>query len=203
VAEEVSDRRSQILAAALEEFADKGFKGATIKSIARAGGLQSPALIYHYFPDKEALFQEVLESQVPILRAVLDPAPLMQLPPEEVLRRLGQAYMAFDHSNTQELRLMMGEAIRRPEVAEVFIEKGPGRVLEFLKQYLERQIETGRLRPHDVRASARAFVGMLVPQVAGKVLFPTFLKDGLTDEEHLETAVEIFLQGLRPEGKEE
>ena len=54
------DRRAQILDAAFEEFSEKGFKGATIKSIARAAGLQSPALIYWYFPDKEALFREVL-----------------------------------------------------------------------------------------------------------------------------------------------
>ena len=50
------DRRAQILDAAFEEFSEKGFKGATIKSIARAAGLQSPALIYWYFPDKEAPF---------------------------------------------------------------------------------------------------------------------------------------------------
>ncbi len=37
------DRRAQILEAALEEFSAKGFKGATIKSIARAAGLQSCA----------------------------------------------------------------------------------------------------------------------------------------------------------------
>ena len=191
-------REEEILSAAFEEFASKGFRGATIKSIARAAGLQSPALIYHYFPDKEALFQEVLGSQVPILQTVLDPAPLMKLPPEEVLRRLGRAYLAFDRSNTQELKLMIGEAIRRPEVAEVFIDRGPGRVLEFLRRYLERQVETGRLRPHDTRSSARAFIGMLVPQVAGKVLLTKLAEDGLTDEEHLETAVEIFLRGLEP-----
>lgn len=193
---EASLRKEEILSAAFEEFAAKGFKGATIKSIAAAARLQSPALIYHYFSDKEALFQEVLESQVPILRTVVDPTPLMQLPPEEVLNRLGRAYLAFDRSNTQELRLMIGEAIRRPEVAEVFVEKGPGRVLEFLKHYLQRHIETGRLRPHDTRSSARAFIGMLVPQVAGKILLPALAEDGLTDEEHLKTVVEIFLRGL-------
>jgi TetR/AcrR family transcriptional regulator, regulator of autoinduction and epiphytic fitness len=33
------DRREQILGAAFEEFSEKGFKGATIKSIARSAGL--------------------------------------------------------------------------------------------------------------------------------------------------------------------
>ena len=196
---EALDRRAQILDAAFEEFAAKGYKGATIKSIAEAGGLQSPALIYWYFPDKEALFREVLNSRVPILREVAEPANLMDLPPEEALPRLGRAYLAFDRFNTQVLQLVLGEAVRRPEIAEMFIRNGLAKVLEFLESYLERQIEQGRLRPHDVRSSARAFIGMLMPQVAGKVLFPALLEDAPSDEEHMETAVSIFLKGLQPE----
>ncbi len=192
------ERREQILKAAFEEFAAKGFKGATIKSIAEAAGLQSPALIYWYFPDKEALFREVLSSQVPVLRAVADPAPIMDLPPEEVLPRLGRAYFAFEQFDVRMLQLMVGEAVRRPEVAEMFIRSGPGKVLEFLKVYLEHQIELGRLKPHDARSSARAFIGMLMPQLAGQLFFPALLEDGLTDEEHLKTAVNIFLEGLKP-----
>jgi AcrR family transcriptional regulator len=194
------DRRGQIVDAAFEEFSEKGFKGATIKSIARAAGLQSPALIYWYFPDKEALFREVLRSQVPVLRAVADPAPIMDLPPEEVLPRLGRAYFAFEQFDVRMLQLMVGEAVRRPEVAEMFIRNGPGKVLEFLKLYLEHQIELGRLKPHDARSSARAFIGMLMPQLAGQLFFPALLEDGLRDEEHLKTAVNIFLEGLKPGG---
>ena len=186
--------------AAFEEFAAKGFKGATIKSIAEAAGLQSPALIYWYFPDKEALFREVLRSQVPVLRAVADPAPIMDLPPEEVLPRLGRAYFAFEQFDVRMLQLMVGEAVRRPEVAEMFIRNGPSKVLEFLKLYLEHQIELGRLKPHDARSSARAFIGMLMPQLAGQLFFPALLEDGLRDEEHLKTAVNIFLEGLKPGG---
>ena len=198
MAEEL-DRRARILGAAFEEFAAKGFKGATIKSIAGAAGLQSPALIYWYFPDKEALFREVLGSRIPILRAVADPAPLLDLPPEELLPRIGRAYFAFELLDIRTLQLVIGEAVRRPEVAEMFVKSGPGKVLDFLKVYLEHQVELSRLRPHDVRSSARAFIGMLMPQLAGKMFLPALAKDGLTDEEHLETSVSIFLSGLRPE----
>src|SRR3954469_17557327 len=193
------DRRAQILNAAFEEFAAKGFKGATIKSIAETAGLQSPALIYWYFPDKEALFREVLSSRVPILRVVADLTLLIDLPPEEALPRLGRAYFAFDQHTIQTLQLVLGEAVRRPEIAELFIRSGPGRVLDFLKTYLEHQIEIGRLRPHEVRSSSRAFIGMLIPQLAGRLLFPALIEDGLADVEHLKTVVEIFLEGLRPE----
>jgi AcrR family transcriptional regulator len=201
VAEEL-DRRAQILEAAFEEFSAKGFKGATIKSIARVAGLQSPALIYWYFPDKEALFREVLESRIPVLRAVRDPAVLLDLPPEEVLPSIAGRYLAtFDNRATQRMaRLIVGEAMRRPEVADVFGNTVIKRVLGFLKSYMARQVELGRLRPHDVRASARAFIGMLLPQAGGKMFFPAVREDGLTDEEHVETVIAVFLQGL---GKED
>ena len=43
------------------------------------------------------------------------------------------------------------------------------------------------------------FVGMLIPQLAGKLFFPALVEDGLTDEEHLKNAVEVYLRGLKPE----
>jgi TetR/AcrR family transcriptional regulator len=196
---EESERREQILDAAFEEFSEKGFKGATIKGIAGAAGLQSPALIYWYFPDKEALFREVLGTRIPMVRAVTEPDGLMDLPPEEVLPRLGRAYFAFERIDKRALKLVIGEVARRPEVAEMFVRSGPGRVLDFLKLYLEHQIELRRLRPHDTRSGARAFIGMLMPQLAGRLFLPALVEDGLTDEEHLETSVDIFLEGLRPE----
>jgi AcrR family transcriptional regulator len=198
---EERDRRVQILDAAFAEFAAKGFKGATIKSIARAAGLQSPALIYHYFPDKEALFREVLGARIPVLRAVRDPASLLDHPPEEVLPMIGRRYLStFDSPMAQRMaRLLVGEATRRSEVADIFGNTVIKRVLGFLKGYMARQVELGRLRPHDVRSSARAFIGMLLPQAGGKLFFPAIREDGLTDKEHVENVVGFFLEGLRPE----
>jgi AcrR family transcriptional regulator len=195
------DRRGQILDAAFEEFSAKGFKGATIKSIAEAARLQSPALIYWYFPDKEALFREVLGSKIPVVRAVAEPGRLMGLPPEEVLPIIARRYLStFDNPAAQRMvRLMVGEAMRRPEIAEIFGKAVIKRVLGFLKSYMARQIELGRLRPHDVRSSARAFIGMLLPQAGGKLFFPAIREDGLTDEEHIENATRIFLEGLQTE----
>jgi TetR/AcrR family transcriptional regulator len=186
---EESNRRGQILEAAFEEFSANGFKGATIKGIARAARLQSPALIYWYFPDKEALFREVLESRIPVLRA------------ERVLPTIARGYLStFDNPAAQRMvRLLVGEATRRPEIAELVGSAVIKRVLGFLKRYMARQVELGRLRPHDTRSSARAFMGMLIPQAGGKLFFPVIREDGLTDEEHIEVAVGVFLRGLAPE----
>lgn len=198
---EESERRTQIVDAALEEFASQGFRGATIKRIARRAGLQSQALIYWYFSSKEELFQAVLGRHLPILQLMLDPAALLDRPPEEVLPQLAHAYLAMaDRLAAQRLlRLILPEVIRRPEMADQLGGRLIARILDFVKAYLTRQVELGRLRPHDVRASARAFIGMLLPQLGGKLLFPAIQADGLTDEEHVATMVAIFLRGLQPE----
>lgn len=195
------DRRREILDAAFEEFAEHGFRGATIKRIAQRARLKSQALIYWYFPAKEALFEAVLGQQLPIMQMVLDPASLLERPPEDVLPLLARAYLATaDRPGAQRLvRLLAPELIRRPEVADAV--GGPliARALDFIKTYLAHQVELGRLRPHDVRAGARAFIGMILPQLGGKLFLPALRADGLTDEEHIATLVVIFLRGLQPD----
>jgi TetR/AcrR family transcriptional regulator len=196
------ERRSQILQAAFAEFSAKGFRGATIKSIARAAGLQSPSLIYWYFPTKEDLFQAVATEQFPLFHMAVDPAPLMELPPQQVLPMLARSYLTtLEQEPIRKVaRLMLSEAVQRPEVAGMMGQRIIIRVLEFLKAYLARQVELGRLRPHDHRAAARAFIGMLIPQAIGMVFLEALRADGLTSEEHITTAVEIFLTGLKPAG---
>jgi TetR/AcrR family transcriptional regulator len=197
--DEEPDRRQQILEAAFAEFAAKGFKGATIKSIAQTAGLQSPSLIYWYFPTKEDLFQGVLEARIPFLQMVLDANGLLERPPEEVLPQLASAYLSVTEQPDipPMARLMFSEIVNRPEMAEMMADRFLLHGLDFLKAYLARQVELGRLRPHDTRASARAFIGMFIPQALSYLVFPAIRADGLSNEAHIETAVDIFLAGLR------
>ena len=53
------DRRPAIAEAVIPVFARHGFVGATTKKLAEAAGV-SEALLYKYFPSKEAIFQEIV-----------------------------------------------------------------------------------------------------------------------------------------------
>jgi AcrR family transcriptional regulator len=57
------DRRGDILAAAREEFARRGFDGTTLRGIARAAGVD-PRLVHHYFDGKDAVFTAAFELPV-------------------------------------------------------------------------------------------------------------------------------------------
>jgi AcrR family transcriptional regulator len=57
------DTRERILAAALAEFAEHGFAGASTRAVATAAGVQHPLVSYH-FESKEGLWRAVLEATV-------------------------------------------------------------------------------------------------------------------------------------------
>src|SRR6266581_3066954 len=137
-------RRAQIVDAALHVMAEHGFRGASIKRIAQRAGLKSPALIYWYFRDKQALFETVLPLVV---------ASFLQGAQQPETGRM--------------MRLLLSEVVRHPQVATFFAERGPLVVLGFLERYLTRQMELGRLRHHDPRAGARALMGMLLVYALG------------------------------------
>ncbi|MEU8381380.1 TetR family transcriptional regulator [Streptosporangium sp. NPDC048865] len=79
-----ADTRGQILAAARETFAEKGFDKATVRGIARRAGVD-PALVHHYFSGKEGVFVEAMN--LPITPDVVLSA-ITAVPREEVGERL-------------------------------------------------------------------------------------------------------------------
>ncbi|MFJ8583802.1 TetR/AcrR family transcriptional regulator [Streptomyces sp. NPDC093595] len=56
------ERRAEILRAALEVIAERGYRGATLGAVAERVGLTQQGLL-HYFPTKEALLVAVLEER--------------------------------------------------------------------------------------------------------------------------------------------
>jgi TetR/AcrR family transcriptional regulator len=191
-------RRDQILDAALHVMAEHGFRGASIKRIAERAGLRSPALIYWYFADKHALFEAMLRRMAPFLSVVSEAEAAPDEPPDQVLPRLVTSFLdASQQPDTGRfVRVVLSEAARHPSVAAVFAERGPLVILGFLERYLGRQIELGRLRPHDPRASARAFMGMLIVYVLGREIFPVVGSGFPARDDYGREVTAIFLHGL-------
>jgi len=191
-------RRAQIVDAALHVMAEHGFRGASIKRIAQHAGLKSPALIYWYFKDKEALFEAMLEDMAPFLGVVANAERLLDQPPETVLPQLVNGFIKTVQQPVtgRFVRILLSEAARHPSVAAFFAQRGPLVVLNFLERYLARQIELGRLRQHDPRAGARAFMGMLVVYVLGREVFPVIGAGFPNAETYAAEVTNIFLRGL-------
>ena len=79
--------RASILAAATREFAEKGFGGARVDSIATRAG-SNKRMLYHYFGDKEALYLVVLEEAYAGIRGAEATLDLGKREPVDGLREL-------------------------------------------------------------------------------------------------------------------
>ncbi|MFI9027974.1 TetR/AcrR family transcriptional regulator [Streptomyces sp. NPDC053560] len=56
------DRRAELLRAALEVIAERGYRGASLSAVAERVGITQQGLL-HYFPSKEALLVALLEAR--------------------------------------------------------------------------------------------------------------------------------------------
>jgi TetR/AcrR family transcriptional repressor of mexJK operon len=203
--QDFENRRQQIIDGALDVFAHKGFERATNKDIAEAAGIGSAGLIYHYFKDKSDLFRQVLEQRAPMLQLLNQTEAITKLPPREALTIIGNAFVSTmeNRAAVPLFKLIAGEAIRRPMVADMITKIGPGRGFPFLQGYLEQQMEAGVLRRMDSGAAARCFMGPLLAYFLTREVFPMPDAKTLSPQTMVATLVDIFLQGMQPAPAEE
>jgi AcrR family transcriptional regulator len=194
-------RRQQIMDAALEVFAHKGFERATNKDIARAAQIKSPGLIYHYFKDKADLLRSIVEQRAPALQLLAHTDELMDRPPHEVLTLFANSFIKAFHDKAiiAGFKLLLGESLRRPVVADMFNKLGPLRAFSFFTRYLEHHMDLGNLRRMDPGAAARCFVGPMVIFALTREVFPQADADTLSLQTMADTHVDIFLRGMTPD----
>lgn len=95
--------RARILAAALKEFAARGFAGARVDAIAARATINK-RMLYHYFGDKEELFRAVLRHKIAERQAWAEAAPAD--PRESLPQLFGLACQDADW-----IRLLQWEAL--------------------------------------------------------------------------------------------
>lgn len=90
--EKLSDTMVKIQQAALEEFSDKGFLGASLRQIVKHAGVTTGAF-YGYFSSKEALFASIVEPHAAALmgRFMEAQTGFAELPEEEQPQHMGEA----------------------------------------------------------------------------------------------------------------
>jgi AcrR family transcriptional regulator len=85
------ERREQVIAAAIREFAEQGYQAASTAAIARRAGISQP-YIYALFPSKQDLFIVVHDHVMERIRQTFEKAASGGSTPEEKLDRMGEVY---------------------------------------------------------------------------------------------------------------
>ena len=192
------DQRQKIIDAALRVFARRGFHKATIKQIAVEAGIKSPALIYWYFKDKRELLSTLTQDLLPFRTMNMEVTSLLDQEPEVLLPVLLRKLLdTFDQPDTRLLvQVILSEVSQDEELAGVIREVNAAG-LNFLTAYLNRQVELGRLRPHDTTSSARFLAGSVITILLGRSVLPRILEDMSPMDVYVDTVVSIFLEGLK------
>ena len=110
---DVDERRRRLLDVGADLFTRHAYDELSMAKIAREAGI-SKALLYHYFPSKEAYFVATLEEKANELQRRTEPDP--QLPPFEQLSASLDAYLGWIEENAGSYDKMIRNAGAAPEV---------------------------------------------------------------------------------------
>lgn len=143
-----SPSRERILSAALREFAARGFDGARLQDIARGAGLSHPTLIYH-FDSKESLYGAVIAGAAADWAAETRVAISTGLQGFEQVASLIAAGYRFFERHEDFVRIVRREAIEGGGRLEELMAESLRPFCDQAVAFLEREVEAGRLRPHD------------------------------------------------------
>ena len=113
---DVDERRRQLLDLGAELFARHGYDELSMAKIAREAGI-SKALLYHYFPSKQAYFAATLEQAAAELAETTQPDP--DLPPVEQLAASLDAYLSWIERNADAYAKLIQSVGAVPEVREL------------------------------------------------------------------------------------
>jgi len=109
------EQREQMLAAAAELFALRGYTAATMNEVAAACGVSKPTL-YHYVRDKHDLLVQITADHVQRLEALVLAVQQQALPPAEhlsaLVQRFMQAYARAEHEHrvlTEDVKFLAPE----------------------------------------------------------------------------------------------
>jgi AcrR family transcriptional regulator len=110
-----ADIRTQLLAAAVLEFGEKGFDGASTRAIARRIGAHQPQINY-YFESKEALWTAAVDHLFAQLHQAMDG--LTDVDPSTV--RIGDLAVGF----AEMIRRLVRFAAAHPELNQIMVHEG-------------------------------------------------------------------------------
>lgn len=151
--------RENVLAAAVQLFAEYGYHAAPLRDIARMAGIQAASIYYHY-ANKEALLVEIMESHMLQLNANLERILSAQSDPLQRLYaaianhiRLHTTYKNEFFIIDTEIRALEGD--KRTNILAL-----RDRYEKLLQELLRDGMEKGIFRQSDVKVSSYAIIAM-------------------------------------------
>jgi len=190
-------RPEEILVAALEEFAEKGYAATRLEDVARRAGV-AKGTIYLYYEGKELLFQTVVRRAV---------APQLDQLERRVQNYPGSAesflrgpFLTLQRHLVQSdvrrlLRVFLAEGTAFPELTEFYYREVVSRGMAIMRSVIERGVINGEFRPSALSELPQPLIAGALVALIWESLFGR--GHPLDTERMLETHIDLILDGLK------
>lgn len=192
------ERKALTLKCLVDVFAARGFAGTTTRALAEASGV-SEALLYKLFPNKRAMYREMIRAQLAQasedLRQVKPPSPKDDV---GYFTSLGRILVAQTKENTAFVRLLYYSQLQDDAFSEEFRHVHGGGALPGVEAHIKRRIKDGDFRKtvHPGLA-AWGFMSMVWQYALDAHVFKPRRSPRVDDETAVASFVDIFLRGVR------
>jgi AcrR family transcriptional regulator len=185
------ERMQAIVRAALDEFLEKGYEGASMDAIAARAGLSKGGL-YHHFQSKDDILlyaNEIIDRPLALLRK----RAAAQASARKALYEYMDKYLEYWQHHQREMvfySLSMTKIMDNPELRRMYAGYAE-KLIALFEDIYRRGIDSGEFRPHYTRESALAFVAAL-----DGVVFYTIMSDKIKPSEILTAFSQKFIDCL-------
>jgi AcrR family transcriptional regulator len=186
-------RRQEILQAAAELFAEKGYQRTSVREIAARAGI-APGTIYLYFDSKGDLL-------IGLMKCLAELEDLGE-EVEQALRSDARAFLTTMFRNRmgrvieseEMLRAILPQMLVQPALREQFHREFVAPVIDLMERYVETRIEKGDLQPVDVPLTVRAVQSMFIGLLLMRILDDDALRERW--DEMPEVVATLLFEGL-------
>jgi AcrR family transcriptional regulator len=190
-------RREHILKGAMQLFAKNGFRGTTTREIAQRLGI-SEALMFKYFPSKEALYWAIIQKRTDGSEEMLFPKEAIQAKDDrQVFQAIASYLIRKNREDPTFMRLLLYSALERHDLSNIFFENHATERTRLLSRYIRQRIKEKAFRNVPPLVAARAFIGMVIHYVLAEEIYGMKSLSRFSQKKVVDTLVDAFLNGLK------
>lgn len=154
---QIQRKRQEILAAASQVFAQKGFAATTTKDIANAADLGESTL-YNYFESKRDILLAIIDENHVLFDHLFQVA--QGLANRDALIELFDRSLEIFSGRIPFIRTILAEAWVDNEVLNTYVITRVKQVSGLIEDFIESQVKAGAFRPIDPALGSRLALGM-------------------------------------------
>ena len=191
-------RRTQILEAATQVFAEKGYHHATTKDIARAAEI-AEGTIYLYFKNKSELLMGLLEHLDQETTQSADLAAGLNLSPRALLTKRLEDDLAQLGPNFDLMLAVLPEVLADPVMRAQYYERMVMPGVNGLIEHLRARQERGEANVPNIPMAARIFVSAMIGLELMNILGDETVREAWKNPAELaEAMAQVLFDGLQP-----